>query len=34
MATSGIVDIVLQTRRRANRDYAGSELDANGDIVM
>lgn len=34
MTASGIVDIVFQTRRRSYRDYAGSELDANGDIVM
>jgi len=32
--TSRIVDIVFQTRWGSNGDYAGSELDANGDIVM
>lgn len=31
---SRIVDIIFQTRWRSDSDYAGSKLDANGDIVM
>jgi hypothetical protein len=34
LTTGGVVDVVFQTRWRAYGDYAGSELDANGDIVM
>jgi hypothetical protein len=34
LITSRVVDIVFQTRWRSYRDYAGSKLDANGDIVV
>lgn len=34
MAGNRVVDIMFQTRGRANRDYAGSKLDTNGDIVV